>query len=135
MVGVVRYLVQHSKVGECKEDTTQLKTRIITNFNLSINEAFKKRIRSTAQEFFFDNVLPTEENLIIIKNILQSQGFSSHSITLTQSQSQTYNESNSQTNLTTKEWLIYAERSEGIDTMTLWIVIPGEENQTLVTIV
>ncbi|MEH2284457.1 MAG: hypothetical protein V7K90_24570 [Nostoc sp.] len=129
------YGFNNIKVGEYKKEAIEFKSRIITNFNLNINEAFKKRIRSTAQEFIFDNVLPTEENLRIIKNVLKSQGFSSDSITLTQSRSQTSNDSNKQTTIIKKKWLIYAERSEGIDTMTLWIIIPGEEKTTLVTIV
>ncbi|MFN6515010.1 MAG: hypothetical protein RMY29_010970 [Nostoc sp. CreGUA01] len=123
-----------SKFGEYKKDATEFKSRVITNFNLNLNEAFQKRIRSTAQEFVFNNVLPTEENLRIIKNVLRSQDFSSDSITLKPSQSQSSNQSNSQTTITKQKWLIYAERSEGIDTMTLWIVIPGEEKKTLVTV-
>ncbi|MEH1822316.1 MAG: hypothetical protein V7L31_25105 [Nostoc sp.] len=124
----------NSKVGEYKKEYSEFKSRIVTNFNLNLNEAFKKRIRSTAQEFIFNNVLPTEENLRIIKNVLKSQGFSSDSITLTPSRNQSSNQSNSQINITEQKWLIYAERSEGIDTMTLWIVIPGEEKKTLVTV-
>ncbi len=123
-----------SKIGEYQKHATELKSRAIIKFNLNLNEAFKKRIRSTAQEFVFNNILPTEENLRIIKNVLRSQDFSSDSITLRPSQSQSSNQSNSQTTITKQKWLIYAERSEGIDTMTLWIVIPGEEKKTLVTV-
>ncbi|MBW4507277.1 MAG: hypothetical protein KME64_12290 [Scytonematopsis contorta HA4267-MV1] len=107
---------EYSKFGEDTKREIQLSTRLLNSFVLNINEAFIKRVRSTAKELIFENVLQTEEKLRIIRNVLKSQGFSNEVITL---------------NNNTK-WLIYAERSEGIDKMILWITVRGTEDTTSV---
>ncbi|MDJ0729258.1 MAG: hypothetical protein QNJ33_04620 [Crocosphaera sp.] len=114
------YGFSNNQVGRANLEMTQLKTRIITNFQLDINEAFKKRTRSTAQELIFENVLSNEDNLRIILRVLNSQGFSY--------QYKDLYDSNSNRTL----WLITAERQEGIEKMTLWMVIDGEEKTTVV---
>lgn len=128
------YGFNDNKVGAVSQDKTQLKTRIITDFDVDINQAFKKRMRSTSQELVFDNILPDDDKIRNVENILRSQGFLNNSIKLMETQNQNSNELNSQTSILQKKWLIYAERSEGIDKIGLWIVVAGEEKTTLVTI-
>ena len=105
---------KNKKVGELKENFPKSSTRIIANFELILDEAFQKRIKSTSQELKFDQILPDEECVRIIKNELNAQGFSVSP--------EIFVESDNEKEL---KWLIYADRVEGIDSMVLWIVVHG----------
>ena len=105
---------ENKKVGELKENFPKSSTRIIANFELILDEAFQKRIKSTSQELKFDQILPDEECVRIIKNELNAQGFSVSP--------EIFVESDNEKEL---KWLISADRVEGIDSMVLWIVVHG----------
>ena len=128
------YGFQNNKVGQLqKEVIPELKTRIIANFELILDQAFQKRVRSTAQQLIFDNILPTDDNVNLVKDSLQSQGFEFDYVKVPSlSQSTNYNDSGNNTTLTKTQWVILARRSEGIDTLSLWIVVDGEEMETVV---
>lgn len=111
------------KVGELNENFPKFSTRIIIDFELILDEAFQKRIKSTSQELKFDQILPDEECIRIIKNELNAQGFSV-------SYQQIPVASSSNEEELKLKWLISADRVEGIDSMALWIVAHGIQFKT-----
>jgi hypothetical protein len=110
------------KVGNLNDNFLKFTTRIVTNFELILDEAFHKRIKSTSQKLKFDQIFPDEECISIIRNELQNQGFD---VPLLQEVSVTSSGREKKF-----KWLIFAERSEGIDSMTLWIVADGIQFET-----
>jgi hypothetical protein len=114
---------ESKRVGELNEKFPELSTRIITNFELILDEAFQKRTRSTSQELKFDQIFPDEECIRIIRNELNVQGFS---VCMFQ-QIPVITNSDSEEEV---KWLISAERPEGIDSMALWIVVHGIQVKT-----
>ena len=112
------YGFYNAQVGKYNPNLPQLSTRLNTSFELFLDEAFKKRNCSILQKLQFGNIIPNEDSIIIIGNELNYQGFYLQERPL---------------NLTSTDdgkewrWLISAWRSEGVDTMVLWILIRGTE--------
>lgn len=112
------YSFSEPKIGNLY-DLPKLNTRLINNFELFLDEAFQKRTRSILQEMKFDKTIPDADSIRIINNELKFQGFDSQSIKL----------SDLSLNNDVKElsWIVSGWRSEGIDTMKLWILVSGKE--------
>ena len=110
------YGLFNDEFGKYNPKIPQLNTRINANFKLFLDEVFQKRKRSFSQELKFENIIPNEDSIRIIKDELQFQGFD-------------YKKEIRASNSDREEWqwIIPAWRSEGIDTMELWIVILGTE--------
>lgn len=112
------------------KDLIQLKTIINIDFNIALNEAFAKRKRTTAHQLIFNNILPTEDNLNIIKDNLQSQGFKQEEFLKTETRDN--NQASANTTITKTRLGLFAKYSEGIDMMDLWIIVDGEKIETVI---
>lgn len=113
-------------VGELEEKLPSLSTSLITHFNLILDDAFQKRAKSASLELKLDKILPDQSCIRDIVNELNTQGFS---VLFNEKLPDT--KSNGEKNLT---WIISAEKSEGIDSITLWIVVHGSELEIISTI-
>lgn len=109
------------KVGILNNKVVEHKTYISTNFELILDDAFQRRMRSTSQELKFDNIFPDKECVRVITDELKTQGF----LVYEYPEIQIVSSDNIE-----KKWLISAERSEGVDPMVLWIVVHGIQFET-----
>ncbi len=112
------YGFHNNQVGKHNPKLTQLNTRLNTSFELFLDEAFKKRSCSILQKLQFGNIIPNEDSILIIVNELNYQGFDLKERQLNPTSTDDGKE---------WRWLISAWRSEGVDTMLLWILIRGKE--------
>ncbi len=85
-----------------------------------LDDVFEKRPRTISQELKFDKIYLDDECIRIIRSELETQGFenpSLHNIPISSSKE--------------LKCLIFAQRSEGIEDMYLWIVACGKQFQTI----
>ena len=94
-----------------------ISTRIILKFQLVLDEAFAKRTLSPYQHLHFDEVIPDEMRIADIKTALVDRGFRISQDMALPSRNELRH-------------FILAERSEGPDTMELWVFIEGKHYQT-----
>lgn len=119
------YKFDSQKIGLLANNYIRKNTRIISNFELILDDVFQKRPRTISQELKFDKIFLDDECIRIIKSELEAQGFenpSSHIIPITSN--------NEKKEL---KCLIRAWRSEGIEDMYLWIVARGKQLQIIRT--
>jgi len=93
-------------------------TRLRLNFHLILDDAFAKRTLSPQQHVHFDEVIPEEVRVLDILAALGDRGFRIE---------EKYPIASSQNKL---RYGILARRSEGPDTMWLWLLINGRRYET-----
>lgn len=119
------YKFDGQKLESLLAECSQRKTRIITNFEVDLAQAFAKGERFTSQELVFDNILPEDANLRTIRDVLEDQGFTC-----------IVKAPSTQSNRTDKNttWVLSAWRSEDLKKLVLWLIVKGEQKSTSVSI-
>ena len=96
----------------------ELTTKVITTFNMILDDAFARRYRSTYQHLHFDEIIPEERRVDDIKKALTDLGFR---ITKDHPLNHSHDEFSH---------FLQAQRQEGPDIMKLWIFVEGKRYGT-----
>jgi hypothetical protein len=119
------YQFDSQKAGSLSDNHIKKSTKIISNFELILDDVFHKRPRTISQEIKFDKIFLDDECIKTVESTLETQGFEYSS-----SPSIHIRSDNDKKEL---KYLISAWRSEGIENMSLWIVAKGKQLQTIRT--
>lgn len=102
--------------GECAAaELTDCRTRVLTEVSLDLDDAVRKWIRSPVQELHFDHVILDELRRRDVRTALLDRGF--------EVDRDLFDEE-------TPAGLIEAHRSEGAETLVLWVLLEGERYMT-----
>lgn len=107
----------------CRQPKLTLRSSVSTEFSLTLDDAFRRRVRSPYQQMHFGEVVPTEARIDDIGTALKNQGFA----VLTFPEVATEAERPA---ADTRTWWLSARRPHGAQTLSLLLCVEGRRYRT-----
>jgi hypothetical protein len=109
----------------CRPPGPELESIISTEFSLTLDDAFARRVRSPYQQMHFDEVIPGAARIEDIVTALRNRGF-----TVTPLLPRDGTEAGSQPNASLDDWWLSARRVHGPDTLAMLLYVTGKRHRT-----
>ena len=109
----------------CRPQGPELESVISTEFSLTLDDAFARRVRSPHQQMHFDEVIPSTARIDDIMTALRNRGF-----TVTSLPARDATEAGSQPNANPDDWWLRAWRIHGPDTLAMLLYVAGKRHRT-----